>query len=167
MAGKSGATGLELRGADNPDTSTERSMTYVKETRKDVAQATKDLEAAVARHGFGVLHTYDLHETLQSKGFPIRNACRVLEVCNPRHAQAVLDHEMALNMALPCRISVNHDSSGGNYIDTASAERNSRQNESQRQHDRSHFKSSLSIAAGAAKMPFSRSASNFNLRSYV
>jgi uncharacterized protein (DUF302 family) len=81
-------------------------MTYVKETRKDVAQATKDLEAAVARHGFGVLHTYDLHETLENKGYPIRNACRVLEVCNPRHAQAVLDHDMALNMALPCRISV-------------------------------------------------------------
>ncbi len=106
MAGNPGAAGLELEGAENPDTPTERSMTYVKETRKDVAQATKDLEAAVARHGFGVLHTYDLHETLQSKGFPIRNACRVLEVCNPRHAQAVLDHEMALNMALPCRISV-------------------------------------------------------------
>ena len=32
--------------------------------------------------------------------------CRVLEVCNPRQAAAVLSSDMRLNMALPCRLSV-------------------------------------------------------------
>lgn len=81
-------------------------MTYVKQTAKTVDEAARDLEAAVTRHGFGVLHTYDFRQTLQEKGFPIEQECRVLEVCNPRQAQAVLNHDMALNMALPCRISV-------------------------------------------------------------
>jgi uncharacterized protein (DUF302 family) len=81
-------------------------MTYVKQSRKSVEEASKDLEAAVARHGFGVLHTYDFRQTLKEKGFPIEQECRVLEVCNPRQAQAVLNHDMQLNMALPCRISV-------------------------------------------------------------
>ena len=81
-------------------------MTYVKESGKSVEEASKDLEAAVARHGFGVLHTYDFRKTLKEKGFPIEQECRVLEVCNPRQAQAVLNHDMQLNMALPCRISV-------------------------------------------------------------
>ena len=81
-------------------------MTYVKQSRKSVEEASKDLEAAVARHGFGVLHTYDFRQTQKEKGFPIEQECRVLEVCNPRQAQAVLNHDMQLNMALPCRISV-------------------------------------------------------------
>lgn len=84
-------------------------MTYVKATPKSVDEAVRDLEAAVVRHGFGVLHAYDFRRTLAEKGFPIDRECRVLEVCNPRQAQAVLEHDMSLNMALPCRISVYED----------------------------------------------------------
>ena len=32
--------------------------------------------------------------------------CKVFEVCNPKQAAKVLDTDMRLNMALPCRISV-------------------------------------------------------------
>ncbi len=79
---------------------------YVKHTSKPVEQAVQDLEAAVQRHGFGVLHTYDFRQTLATKGFPLAAECRVLEVCNPRQASEALGADMALNMALPCRVSV-------------------------------------------------------------
>ncbi|MBI4537418.1 MAG: DUF302 domain-containing protein [candidate division NC10 bacterium] len=81
-------------------------MLYVVETRKDVETAARDLEAAVKRNKFGVLHVHDLQKTLKEKGVDFPNACRILEVCNPQRAQQVLTNNMAVNMALPCRISV-------------------------------------------------------------
>ena len=81
-------------------------MKFIVETNKSVEQAAADLEAAVKNHKFGVLHVHDLQATLRNKGLDLENACKVFEVCNPHKAQAVLNDDMSLNMALPCRISV-------------------------------------------------------------
>ena len=82
---------------------------YITETSKSPAQAVADLQASVKEHGYGVLHIYDLKETLASKGFDLPNACHILEVCNPKQAAAVLTADMGMNIALPCRISVYQD----------------------------------------------------------
>ena len=84
-------------------------MYYIVATAKSVAEAARDLETAVQRHRFGVLHVYDLKETLTRKGHPLNAECRIFEVCNPAHASQVLERDMRLNMALPCRISVFED----------------------------------------------------------
>ncbi|MCB2002304.1 MAG: DUF302 domain-containing protein [Burkholderiaceae bacterium] len=81
-------------------------MYYIAETDKPFEQAAQDLDAAVRRNGFGVLHVHDLGETLRSKGIDFAEQCRVFEVCNPAQAAKVLASDMRLNMALPCRISV-------------------------------------------------------------
>lgn len=90
-------------------------MLYIKQTRKSVDQAFRDLEASITRHGFGLLHHYDFKKTLESKGFDLPNECRVLEVCNPKQASEVLHMDMAINMVLPCRISV-YEESGKTFI---------------------------------------------------
>ena len=82
---------------------------YIAETSKSPAQAVADLQASVKQHGYGVLHIYDLKETLASKGFDLPNACHILEVCNPKQAAAVLAADMGMSLALPCRISVYQD----------------------------------------------------------
>lgn len=81
-------------------------MYYIVETGKSFEQAAADLESAVKRHGFGVLHVHDLGTTLRSKGIAFDEQCKVFEVCNPGQAAKVLSTDMRLNMALPCRISV-------------------------------------------------------------
>jgi len=81
-------------------------MYYIVETEKSFNQASADLEAAVKRHGFGVLHIHDLGATLRGKGIAFDEECRIFEVCNPGQAAKVLSSDMRLNMALPCRISV-------------------------------------------------------------
>ena len=81
-------------------------MYYIVETRKTFDQAATDLDAAVKRHEFGVLHVHDLGATLRSKGIAFAEQCKVFEVCSPRQAASVLATDMRLNMALPCRISV-------------------------------------------------------------
>ena len=82
------------------------SMYYIVETGKSFSQASTDLESAVKRHGFGVLHVHDLGTTLRGKGIAFSEECKVFEVCNPAQAAKVLSTDMRLNMALPCRISV-------------------------------------------------------------
>jgi uncharacterized protein (DUF302 family) len=81
-------------------------MYYIVETQKTFDQAATDLDAAVKRHEFGVLHVHDLGATLRSKGIAFAEQCKVFEVCSPRQAASVLATDMRLNMALPCRISV-------------------------------------------------------------
>ncbi len=84
----------------------ENALYYIVETDKTFEQACNDLEAAVKRHGFGVLQIHDLASTLRAKGISFAEQCRVLEVCNPGQAAKVMETDMRLNMALPCRISV-------------------------------------------------------------
>ena len=81
-------------------------MYYTVETAKSFEQAATDLDAAVKKNGFGVLHIHDLGNTLRGKGIAFEEQCRVFEVCNPAQAAKVLAADMRLNMALPCRISV-------------------------------------------------------------
>ncbi len=81
-------------------------MKYIITTTKSVNQAAEALEKAVAAHQFGVLHIHDLKATMNKKGVPFEPECRVFEVCNPKKAFAVLNEDMEMNMALPCRISV-------------------------------------------------------------
>ena len=84
-------------------------MYYIVDSDKTFNQASADLAAAVIRHGFGVLHVHDLGATLRSKGIAFDEECKVFEVCNPAQAAKVLQTDMRLNMALPCRISVYTD----------------------------------------------------------
>ena len=81
-------------------------MYYIVESTKPFEQAAADLDTAVKKHGFGVLHVHDLGNTLRGKGQPFAEQCRVFEVCNPAQAAKVLAADMRINMALPCRISV-------------------------------------------------------------
>ena len=81
-------------------------MYYIVETEKPFADAASDLEQAVTQNNFGVLHVHDLGTTLRGKGIEFGEECKVFEVCNPLQAVKVMDIDMRLNMALPCRISV-------------------------------------------------------------
>ena len=81
-------------------------MRLVLESSKPVEQALVDLNAAVKANGFGVLHTYDLKQTLAAKGFDLPESCHILEICNPQQALNVLSQDMGMNIALPCRVSV-------------------------------------------------------------
>jgi len=81
-------------------------MYYIVDTEKPFHQVCADLEQAVKRLAFGVLHIHDMGATLRSKGVDFPEQCRVFEICNPQQAAKVLGGDMRLNMALPCRVSV-------------------------------------------------------------
>jgi uncharacterized protein (DUF302 family) len=84
-------------------------MRYDVVTPKSAAQAAADLQAVAKQHGFGTLHVYNLKEILTAKGFPQTRECLIMEICNPAQANRVLDYDFAMNVALPCRVSVYED----------------------------------------------------------
>jgi uncharacterized protein (DUF302 family) len=81
-------------------------MLYIIESTKPLARVVTDLEQAVTRHKFGVLGVYDLRAKMTEKGVPFARECRIFEVCNPHQAKRVLEANLQVSTALPCRISV-------------------------------------------------------------
>jgi uncharacterized protein (DUF302 family) len=86
-------------------------MLHIVDSTKSIETLAVDLEKAVARHGFGVLGVHDLKETMARKGVAFGPACRIFEVCNPHQAKKVLESDLRISTALPCRISIYDDGS--------------------------------------------------------
>lgn len=81
-------------------------VVYTKETDRDLDEVGKRLEQAVRQRNFSVLDVVDIKENLNSRGIAFIPGCRIYEVCNPRMVKKVLENNMAISTALPCRISI-------------------------------------------------------------
>ena len=83
-------------------------------TDKSVSEAAIALQAAVEANHFGVMQVHNLKETLTKKGVEFEPECLIFEVCQPQQAKRVLDQNMSVSTALPCRISIYEE--GGKTI---------------------------------------------------
>jgi uncharacterized protein (DUF302 family) len=81
-------------------------MLYKIESRKQLAEIGRDLEAVAQKHKFGVLAVHDLKARMREKGLEFRGDCLIYEVCSPHQAKKVLESNLELSTVLPCRISV-------------------------------------------------------------
>jgi len=90
---------------------------YKKETTLPVEAMEERLRAAAQNHQFGILNATDLREKMRSKGLEFAPACMVFDVCNPRRAKDVLESNMDISTALPCRISV-YEKNGATCVAT-------------------------------------------------
>ena len=52
------------------------------------------------------MQVHNLQETMVKKGVDFERACLIFEVCQPQQAKKVLDQNMSVSTALPCRISI-------------------------------------------------------------
>lgn len=79
---------------------------YVKDCKGSPDAVGDRLEAASKAHDFGVLNQVDLKEKMNSKGVEFDATCRVYEICNPQRAKEVLERDLSISTALPCRVSL-------------------------------------------------------------
>ncbi|UVI33629.1 DUF302 domain-containing protein [Paenibacillus spongiae] len=80
---------------------------YTVETAQSVDEAIKVLDRNLKEAGFGILWQMDIPSKLQEKGVnSYTNPYRILEVCNPREAARVLNHNELAGYFLPCKITV-------------------------------------------------------------
>jgi uncharacterized protein (DUF302 family) len=83
-------------------------------TDKTVTEAAAALQAAVLANHFGVMQVHNLQETMAKKGVEFDHECLIFEVCQPQQAKKVLEQDMSVSTALPCRISIYEE--GGKTI---------------------------------------------------
>src|SRR5664280_1724140 len=75
-------------------------------TDKTVTEAAAALQDAVQANHFGVMQVHNLKETMNKKGVEFNSECLIFEVCHPQQAKKVLEQDMSVSTALPCRISI-------------------------------------------------------------
>jgi uncharacterized protein (DUF302 family) len=81
-------------------------MLFKLTTTKNVSEAAAALQNAVVANHFGVMQVHNLKETMAKKGVQFGHECLIYEVCQPQQAKKVLESNMSLSTALPCRISI-------------------------------------------------------------
>ena len=87
-------------------------MLYRVQSNKDLPEVAAALEAAGQKYKFGVLAVHDLKAKLKEKGVEFDRDCLIYEVCNPQQAKKVLEANMEIATALPCRIAIYRQGSG-------------------------------------------------------
>ncbi len=75
-------------------------------TDKTVSEVGAALQIAVPANHFGIMQVHNLQETMTKKGVEFTRECQIFEVCQPQQAKKVLEQNMSISTALPCRISL-------------------------------------------------------------
>jgi uncharacterized protein (DUF302 family) len=83
-------------------------------TRKSLGEVRQRFEESAAEHKFGVLGVHDVADRLRAKGLHFDRKFYVYEVCNPVAAKKVLDTNVRIGTALPCRVTIYTD--GGDVV---------------------------------------------------
>jgi uncharacterized protein (DUF302 family) len=74
-------------------------------SNKSYADSIEAVVEATQKQGFKVQAVHDVAATLAEKGFE-REPVTIVEVCNARHAYAVLAQDVRIGLMLPCPIMV-------------------------------------------------------------
>ena len=84
-------------------------MLITRRTKNSLGEVRQRFEEAAAKHKFAVLGSHDVGERLRGKGLPFDRKFYVYEVCNPVAAKKVLDANVRIGTALPCRVTIYTD----------------------------------------------------------
>ncbi len=89
---------------------------YTVNSSKSFDAAVSAVEQKTAEKGFRVLHTHDFAGTLTEKEF-VRKPLKLVEICNARYADKVLNKDVSVALMLPCPIAV-YIKDGKTFIST-------------------------------------------------
>lgn len=80
-------------------------LDYTIESAKDFDATVQAVLDETAAANYRVLATHDVSATLAEKGFD-RERVTIIELCNAKHAHAVLAADVRIGLMLPCPIMV-------------------------------------------------------------
>ena len=93
-------------------------LDYTVPTTKSYDDAVQAVQDAAAANGFRVQFVHDVAATLAEKGFE-REPVTIVEVCNAKHAAAVLAADIRIGLMLPCPVMVYERGRRGARLDHA------------------------------------------------
>jgi uncharacterized protein (DUF302 family) len=85
-------------------------------TQLAVQEATDRIEREAANHGFRILKTHNVSETLRDKGFE-SSEYRIVEICNAKYTSQALAADPMVGLWMPCPIIV-FEQNGGTHVAT-------------------------------------------------
>ncbi len=93
-------------------------LDYTVSTTKSYGDAVQAVQDAATANGFRVQFVHDVAATLAEKGFE-REPVTLVEVCNAKHASAVLAADIRIGLMLPCPVMIYEQGGAGVRLDHA------------------------------------------------
>ena len=86
-----------------------------------IVQIAEKVEAACAAHNFALLQTYNYHQIVESKGFPIKRKTYIYDICQAKTASMMLTSNPEFSVFMPCTLSL-YEENGKTIISTMNME---------------------------------------------
>jgi uncharacterized protein (DUF302 family) len=91
---------------------------YAVTSEMEIENIIHGVPSKIESSGFALLQTYNYHEIVASKGFPIDRKVFVYEICKAKLAAAILESNPNFAPMMPCRIAIFENQSGTCTIST-------------------------------------------------
>lgn len=84
-------------------------FTYKLETNVSIEKVTANIQHECDNYKFALLTTYNYHEIVESKGFPIKRKVFIYEICQAKTAASMLTHYPSFSIFMPCKLAIYED----------------------------------------------------------
>ena len=96
-------------------------FTYKIISTQSISEVSQKVHSACEKYKFSLLQTYNYHEILESKGFPIKRKVFIYEICQAKTAAAMLTDFPHFSIFMPCKLAIYEDN-GKTIISTMNME---------------------------------------------
>jgi uncharacterized protein (DUF302 family) len=96
-------------------------FTYKITSNQPIEEISKKVPEACEKHKFALLTTYNYHEIVESKGFPIKRKVWIYEICQAKTAAAMLTDFPHFSIFMPCKLAI-YENEGKTVISTMNME---------------------------------------------
>ncbi|MBU2553324.1 MAG: DUF302 domain-containing protein [Bacteroidetes bacterium] len=87
------------------------------EANQEIENISQQVPAKCEEYGFTLLTTYNYHEIVENKGFPIKQKVWIYEICVAKTAALMLTSNPNFSIFMPCKLSV-YEENGKTIIST-------------------------------------------------
>ena len=84
-------------------------FTYKIACTQPIREVSQKVPSACEKYKFSLLQTYDYHEILESKGFPIKRKVFIYELCQAKTASEMLTDFPHFSIFMPCKLAIYED----------------------------------------------------------
>lgn len=88
---------------------------------QSIEKIAQHVPAACEKSNFALLQTYNYHEIVESKGFPIKRKVFIYEICQAKVAAKMLTTNPEFSIFMPCKIAI-YENEGQTIISTMNME---------------------------------------------
>ena len=90
-------------------------------SNQSIEKISEKVPEACEKHKFALLQTYNYHEIVKEKGFPIKRKVFVYEICQAKTASAMLTDFPHFSIFMPCKLAI-YETDGKTVISTMNME---------------------------------------------